>query len=132
MDIIVTEIREGIYIYPDLADWVRGFDDDPDDPDFDALSYMEGDPDKVKWGKYDMYFMDVILNGTRYILTSDELDESVKTMLARFHSDEFKRFYRSLPNSWEAFNEADNAVAYRGGSGYFYHIWEYTDQTKPS
>ena len=132
MEIIVTNISEGISYYQELADWVRTFDQNPDDPMFDALALMEGDPDKIKWGKHEMYFIDVDLNGKKFVLTSEEVDTQSRTMLKRFHDPEFTRWYKNLPCDWDDFNAAENAIAYRGGAGYYYHIWKYLGDTEPS
>jgi hypothetical protein len=132
MEIIVANLREAIAYYRELDEWVRTFDMNPDDPMFDELALMEGDPDKIKWGKNELYFFDVDLNGRKFILTHDEVDAQSKLMLERFHSPNFKRWYESQPCDWAAFDAAENAVAYRGGAGYYYAIWKYTEDNKQS
>lgn len=132
MEIIVSNLREGIAYYQELDEWVRTFDMDPDDLMFDELLLMEGDPDKIKWGKHEMYFFDIDLNGRKFILTSDEVDAQSRTMLKRFHDPDFKRWYENLPCDWAAFDNAENVIAYRGGAGYFYHIWKYHGNNEQS
>ena len=123
MKIIVTNISEGIAYYQELADWVRSFDIDPDDSMFDALSLMEGDPDIIKYDGHRMYFIDVNLNGIKFILTSDEVDDKAREMLTRFHGPERDKHYQLSENcSWEDFEAAAEAIAYRGGQGYYYGI----------
>ncbi len=125
MEIIVANLRDAIAYYQELDEWVRTFDKDPDDPMFDELELMEGDPDKIKCGKHELYFFDVDLNGRKFILTHDDVDAKEKLMLRRFHDPDWKCWYKSLPCDWVAYEAAENAVAYRGGAGYFYAIWEY-------
>jgi len=123
MKIIVTNISEGIAYYQELSDWVRSLDKDPDDSMFDALSLMEGDPDIIKYDGCRMYFIDIELNGTKYILTSDEVEEKAKEMLVQFYDPERNNYFKSSENnSWEDFKEAIEAIAYRGGQGYYYGI----------
>lgn len=132
MEIIVSNLREGIAYYKELDEWVRTFDMDPDDPMFDELALMEGDPDMIKWGGNEMSFFDIDLDGKKFILTSDEVDAQSRTMLKRFHGTDLNRWYESLPCDFAAFDNAENAIAHRGGSGYLYHIWKYTGGVEPS
>lgn len=124
-NIIVVEISEGISRYPDLQDWVRFFDDDPNSPDFVACSFFEGDPDILRCDGYNQYFLAVDLNDTRYVLTSDIVTDSERLMLERFFSDDFQDSFTKGVQSLESFNQSDRSIAYRGGSGYVYTIWYY-------
>lgn len=63
METIVTPICEGISYYNDLYEWVKSFDDDPNDPDFDASSYLGGDPDIIRCDGNKLYFISTQLNG---------------------------------------------------------------------
>lgn len=126
MEIIVIPIREGILYHNDLYEWARSFDDDPDDPDFDALSYLDGDPDILRCDGNKLYFMAVVINGKRYVLTHDQLSDIEREMLTRFYQDDFRRYFEELPCDWAAFDAADRVIAYRGGKGYLYTIWNYT------
>ena len=125
--IIVTNISDGIVYYPELADWVRTFDYDPDDENFDALCLLEGDPDIIKYDGWRMYFIDVDLDGVKYILTSDEVDDKAREMLTRFHdTDVYDTYYESAEdNTWRGFEALPEAIAYRGGQGYYYGINKY-------
>lgn len=125
METIVTPICEGLAYYDDLHEWARSFGDDPNDPDFDALSYLGGDPDILRCDGNRLYFMATELNGKRYVLTHDEADDKEKEMLTRFYQPDFQDHFEALPCSWEAFEATDRAIAYRGGSGYVYSIWGY-------
>lgn len=130
MKTIVTEISEGIAYYPELHDWVKSFDIDPDDAMFEPLSLMEGDPDILRCNGRKLYFMDIDLGDTKFILTSDEVNDEEKKMLAVFHQDDFKERYTVGECNWETFDNATNAVAYRGGKGYLYTIWLYNQTHK--
>lgn len=125
METIVTQIDEGIAYYKDLYEWAKSFDDDPGDPDFDALSYLEGNPDIIRCNGKKLYFMSAVLNGKRYVLTHDEVDSTEREMLTRFFEEDFRRYFETLPGEWKAFDGAERAIAYRGGSGYVYTIWDY-------
>jgi hypothetical protein len=128
----VTNISEGIAFYSELSGWVRSCGRNPDGPNFDALALMEGDPDRIRWGKYDMYFIEVERRGRKFILTGDELDEQSRTMLERFHRPDFKRWYEELPGDWETFNKTEYAVACRRGGNYYYTLWKYLGDTEAS
>lgn len=130
MKTIVTEISEGLAYYPELCEWVRSFDIDPDDTMFEPLSLMEGDPDKLKCDDRELYFMDIDLGDTKFILTSDEVNEQEKKMLAEFHRDDFEQNYSKTESDWSDFDNAKSAIAYRGGKGYHYFIWIYTPTGK--
>lgn len=130
MKTIVTEISEGIAYYPELHDWVKSFDIDPDDAMFEPLSLMEGDPDILRCNERKIYFMDIDLGETKFILTSDEVNDEEKKMLAEFHQDDYKERYTVGECNWETFDNATNAVAYRGGKGYNYTIWLYNQTNK--
>ena len=126
METIVTPISEGIAYYNDLYEWAKSFDDDPDDPHFDARSYLEGDPDMIRCDGNKLYFIAPIVNGKRYVLTHDEVGTTEREMLTRFFEEDYKRYFEALLCDWKAFNGAERAIAYRGGSGYAYSIWGYT------
>lgn len=130
METIVTEISAGIAYYQELHDWVKSFDIDPDDEMFEPLFLMEGDPDIIRCESHKLYFIATVQNGVRYVLTSDEVNEQEKKMLTEFHQDDFKENYSVGECSWETFDGASNAIAYRGGSGYCYTIWIYTPKSK--
>lgn len=126
MKVVVTYIAEGIFHYPELAEWVRGLDENPDDEMFDALSLMDGDPDIIRCEGRRMCFIVVPLGGKRFVLTSDYPDDKEKRMLSLFHSDNRDDFYKTAECSWQMFDSLPNAIAYRGGRGYYYEINEYT------
>lgn len=125
MNIIVTELCKGVRCYPELAAWARWFDDDPDSPDFNAGSYFEGDPDTLRCDGSTQYFLAVDLGDTRYVLTKEEVTDSEEEILRHFFSDNFQDHFNMGPQTWEHFHQSDRCIAYRGGSGYVYTIWDY-------
>ena len=125
METIVTPIGEGTYYYNDLNQWVKSLGDNPDDPDFDALRYLEGDPDIIRCNDNKLYFIAPVVNGKRYVLTHDEVDATEREMLTHFFDEDFMKYFEALPSNWDVFNRAERAIAYRGGSGYLYSIWGY-------
>lgn len=128
METIVTPIGKGICYYDDLNRWARSFGDDPDDPAFNALSYMESDSDMIRCDGNKLCFIAPIVNGKRYVLTHDEVNATEREILTRFFGEDYRRYFEALPCNWKAFDGAERAIAYRGGSGYFYSIWGYAAQ----
>ena len=49
-----------------------------------------------------------------------------REMLTRFFGEDYRHYFETLPCDWKAFDRAERAIAYRGGSGYAYSIWGYT------
>lgn len=79
METIVPPIGERIAFYNDLYEWAKSFDDDPDDTDFDALSYLEGYPDIPRCDGNKLYFISTVFDGTRYVLhTTKSMPPSVR------------------------------------------------------
>lgn len=128
MKVVVTYIEEGIYYYPELAEWVRSLGKNPHDATFDVLSLMEGDPDIIKYNGNKMYFIDTVIGDIRFVLTSDEVNPKEKEMLSRFHGENRDDFYGIAESSWKVFDSLPNAIAYRGGIGYIYEINNYKGQ----
>lgn len=129
MEIIVKQIDEGLFSEADLKKWARSFGDNPNSKSFEALKYLEGDPDKIKCDGNEMFFMDVDLNGVKYILTSDYATDREKEMLCRFHSAEREEHFTLEECKWSCYDSAPEAIAYRGGGGYYYGIWSYNPKS---
>lgn len=127
MKVVVTYIGEGISYYPELSQWVRSLGENPDDATFDALSLMEGDPDIIKCNSNKMYFIDTVIGDIRFVLTSDYPDDKEKRMLSQFHGENRDDFYEIAECSWKVFDSLPNAIAYRGGIGYFYGVNKYKE-----
>lgn len=125
MKIKVTEIDTGLFAESDLKAWARSFGDDPDDPRFEGLAYLEGDPDKIKCDGRELYFTDIDLNGVKYILTSDDPTKEEEEMLKRFHGGQREKYFTLQLCDWDGYDDTPKAIAYRGGRGYTYSIWIY-------
>lgn len=125
MKIIVTQIGEGIRNYPVLKDWVRCFDDDPDSPEFNAKSFFVGDSDTLRCDGEKQYFLSVDKDNIRFVLTHDEVTNTEREMLQHFFSDDFQEHFTEGEQTWDHFNQSDRGIAYRGGFGYVYTIWDY-------
>lgn len=82
---------------------------------------MEGNPDILRCDGSKLCFISTVQNGKRYVLTHDEVDDTEEEMLIHFYHPDFREHSNALPCSWEAFETADRAIAYRGGSGYVYY-----------
>ena len=67
----------------------------------------------------------------RFVIYSDSeyqaTESEIKTMLQRFYADNFKDYFTESDCSWSVFWRLVNGVAYRGGKGYHYVIWEHKD-----
>ena len=70
---------------------------------------------------------------TRYIITRSDLDPSESRVIVDFFDthkaadDPFKQ----LESSWDNFHKTYTGIAYRGGKGYTYGIYEYIPHSKP-
>jgi len=66
-----------------------------------------------------------------YIISYDELSDKEKHIIATYFTSNniiggfYQNFKEIAPSSWDAFTNTDNAIAYRGGTGYAYALWEY-------
>ena len=79
METIVPRIGDMIAFYYDFLEGGKILDDDPDDTDFDALSYLEGYPDIPRCDGNKLYFISTVLDGTRYVLhTTKSMPPSVR------------------------------------------------------
>lgn len=125
MKTIVTQIGEGIRNYPVVKDWVRFFGDDPDSPEFNIRSFFPGDPDILRCDGHKQYFVSVDKNKIRYVLTRYEVTDTEREMLQHFFSDDFQEHFTEGEQTWDHFHQSDRGIAYRGGYGYAYTIWDY-------
>ena len=113
---------------PELCEWLDLEDDEyfKDNP----LSFFEGDPDMINIFGYTSYFMDVEPENSdyKYIIVSDDVSD-VQDYLERFFSEDFETEWQlTEPNDWDSFwhnEEKNETIAYRGGRGYVYKIWQF-------
>lgn len=129
MKIIVTQIGTGISTYPDLKEWARDFGGNLRRRKIEALKYLDGDPDKLKCDGRELLFIDVDLNGVKYILTNDHATVQERQMLERFHGDNRGDYLTMEECKWSCYDAAPKAIAYRGGVGYYYSIWSYNSNS---
>lgn len=130
-EIIITEITNGIAYYQELHDWAVELDCEPDDENFEALAIMEGDPDIIKCeGQDKLYFCTIKLGDKKFVLTSYEPTKEQIEMLRAFHVEDWRKHYSKTESTWKNFKQLTNAIAYRGGEGYVYTIWNYTPKIK--
>ncbi len=131
MEIIVTEVGAGIVYYPELHKWAVDCDCNPDDKNFEALSMLDSDPDIIKCEDCEkLYFITIEREGKKFVLTSDETTPEQNKMLTDFHTENWNENYSATESTWANFNALTNSIAYRGGKGYNYTIWDYTPKTQ--
>lgn len=97
------------------------------------------DPDYIRLGVNNRIpFVDYDLNGVKYVILptyaldkgwsedTDAIDsEKLKSVLTLFFDSEgFKARFTSGENTWKHFDKHNDGIAYRGGSGYVYSIWD--------
>ena len=113
---------------PELWEWL-GLEDDEYFED-NPLSFFEGDPDMINIFGCTSYFIDVEPKKSEYkwIIVSGDVSD-VEDYLERFFSEDFETEWQlTEPNNWNSFwhNEDKNeTIAYRGGRGYVYTIWQF-------
>jgi len=96
----------------------------------DPLSFFEGDPDMIKVLERIEYFCLYEYEGTTYIISTadsgDCMDDIFIELLDKFV--EGSEFWENPDHeTWDAYDSADIAIAFRNGSGYSYSIFEYTE-----
>lgn len=126
MEIIVTEVGSGIAFYKELHDWAKECDCNPDDENFEALSMLEGDPDKVKCGSNETYYLKIEREGKIFIVTSDEPTEGQREILKAFYSPDWKENFTDCTIAKRSYEEAERAITYLERGGYFCATWIYT------
>jgi len=96
----------------------------------DAIEYLDDE------GYYELSPDPDILsiNGERYafeefngnvIIQADEVTPLMISRLSEFFEGKNPINYRTTDRTWSRWDELDDGVAYRGGKGYSYTIWEY-------
>jgi len=101
----------------------------------DVLSLFEGDPDMIRVNNSKICYVTfenedetiIVYADFSYLLEDKDIPKLQK-MLETFVEDWaiLHDNYVKIDNqTWEAFDELENGIAYRGGSGYSYTIWKY-------
>lgn len=98
----------------------------------DVYDLFQSDPDILRIAGSEVSFTEVDINeNTAFIIYSDSeyqaAESEIKSMLQRFYAGNFRDYFRQLDSSWTVFRNLVNGIAYRGGQGYHYTIWEYKD-----
>lgn len=104
----------------------------------EIIDLFNCDPDYVRVNGVKIPFVEVDVKSVKCVIVpdyaidkgySEETDaidsNKLKTILTAFFADNFKdSFSRDINNNtWPYFNQIDNGIAFRGGSGYAYTIW---------
>lgn len=91
------------------------------DPDYIRFEEMNADNERNS-----VSFEELTINGIQYIYSKSSLPEIAQTMLNAFFDKDFEGSFNSNGKStWQGFYSLPYGIAYRGGSGYNYTIWEY-------
>jgi hypothetical protein len=98
----------------------------------DVYDFFQSDPDILRIKNSEVSFTEVAINeNTTFVIYNDSeyqsTESEIKTMLQRFYSDNFKYYFTKSDCSWSVFRRLVNGIAYRGGKGYHYAIWEHKD-----
>lgn len=98
----------------------------------DVYDLFQSDSDILRIKNSEVSFTEVDINeNTTFVIYNDSeyqaTESEIKTMLQRFYADNFKDNFTELECSWSVFRRLVNGVAYRGGKGYHYAIWEHQD-----
>lgn len=102
-----------------LCNYLKWLYEVDDIEDIEIFELFEGDPDILRLDGKNSYFLDLNIDGVEYVLYTNEDAEGV---LEKFYNGELKPF-EPENNSWECFYNQQNALAYRGGMGYFYALY---------
>lgn len=98
----------------------------------DVYDFFQSDPDILRIMGSEVSFTEVDINeNTAFVIYSDSeyqaTESEIKGMLQRFYADNFRDYFTNLDSSWKVFRSLVNGIAYRGGQGYHYTIWEHKD-----
>lgn len=98
----------------------------------DVYDFFQSDPDILRIKGSEVSFTEVDINDkTAFVVYLDlkykATESEIKKILQRFFADNFRNYFTNLDSSWKLFRSLANGIAYRGGQGYHYTIWEYKD-----
>lgn len=122
----------------------NGWINEDSDEEFDALSFFEGDPDMIKVNGETGYFYK---NGKDIFYwfdcwgTSEEVESILSAFFIAFEtgttiggeswiSGKTPRFVEQISGKddkyiWDIWDETQTGIAYRGGAGYFYRLFNF-------
>lgn len=97
----------------------------------DVYDLFESDPDILRIMSSEISFTEVDIDEkTSFVIfTESEIayNSEIKEMLSLFYADNFQDYFTRLASSWTVFRSLVSGIAYRGGRGYCYTIWERKD-----
>ena len=98
----------------------------------DVYDLFQSDPDILRIKNSEVSFTEVDINeNTTVVIYADSEYEAsegeIKDILRRFYTDNFQDYFTNPDSSWTVFRSLVNGIAYRGGQGYHYTIWEHKD-----
>lgn len=108
-----------------LSDWMQ------ENEIKDVLHLFEGDPDIMNINGYKLLFIDLELNKEERIVIYLDAEykatnEEIENRLLLFYQDNFQEYFEKPEyNTWETFYQQKDIIAYRGGKGYSYTLWNY-------
>lgn len=113
---------------------------DDDDEDFDSLSFFEGDPDMIKISGQTGYFAEC---GEKVFIYFDDFKGHAEKMLQVFFDtfatgvtlggNSWLSRKKELPetvtraNTWQEWDKIQNGIAWRGGAGYVYALFNFDE-----
>lgn len=97
----------------------------------DVYDFFQSDPDILRIMGSEISFTEVDIDEkTSFVIFTESkitYDSEIKEMLSLFYTDNFQDFFTNRVSSWALFRSLVSGIAYRGGRGYCYTIWEYKD-----
>jgi len=116
------EAANNVYLYAFMEE--NGF--------CDVYDFFQSDPNILRIKNSEVSFMEVDIDkNTVFVIYTDSecqaAESEIKGILQRFYADNFQGFFTQLDSSWTVFRNLANGIAYRGGQGYHYAIWEHKD-----
>ena len=108
-----------------LSDWMQENEIE------DVLHLFEADPDIMNINGYKLLFIDLELNKEERIVIYLDAEykatnEEIENRLLLFYQDNFQEYFEKPEyNTWETFYQQKDIIAYRGGKGYQYTLWNY-------
>ena len=108
----------------------------------DVLAWFEGDPDELRINGETVLFIDIqnpehTLQTVIYLDGSYQVDETeIIKRLTEFYStddngaDTFDLYFNKIESTNENMENLKNGIAYRGGKGYVYTLFEFNNTQK--
>ena len=122
-DFAMTQEARNLYYFYEEEEG-KDFNDIDDFADYIDISMSDGDPDYLKYNGWLSAFESHVIGNTEYfVISSTEEDLSVfGDMIGRFFRGELTQ--NDDKQSWDAWKKIENGIAFRGGQGYTYAIYD--------